>query len=68
MLHEGRKVLKDWVPIKAMRWTKNFAIPSFAKINLIGIPTGESLMKINWTSETKRIALVPIGIQHILGF
>ena len=38
------------VKTKAMRWTKNFAIPSFAKIDLIGIPTGKNLTKINWTS------------------
>ena len=36
-----------------MRCTKNFAIISFEKIDLIGIPTGESLTIINWTSETQ---------------
>ena len=33
-----------------MRWTKNFARPSF---DLIRIPTGKSLTKKNWTSETR---------------
>ena len=47
------KSVVDLLYSKAMHWTKNFAIPSFAKIDLIGIPTGESLAKINWTSKTR---------------
>ena len=33
--------------IKAMHLTKNFTIPSFAKIDIIGIPTGKNLTKIS---------------------
>ena len=54
------------MPCRELHWPKNFAISSFAKIDLTGITTGKYLPKINSASKLRSFAKLLPKLPKIL--